>query len=324
MKDIYPVLAPSLASLLQLVQADIIRTVTEVRLRIAKPVMLVLDKKDIMLDEKGQVTEDITAAYLCTEDDLIKTMQLISKNSRYAIEEELRLGFITIKGGHRIGLCGQIALEESRIKTYKHISCMNIRMAREVKGCSQTVLPYIFEKHKLLNTLIISPPRCGKTTLLRDIVRNLSQGIQALGVRGLQIGIVDERSEVAACQNGIPTVDLGPRADVLDGCPKASGMLMLIRSMGPDAIVTDELGRLEDATAVQEAIHAGVSVIATVHGKNEREIKERPYIGDLVKNGYFDRYIMLDNTPQIGTITQISAKAGQVLYSLRKEGILCC
>lgn len=315
MKDIYPILAPQLAFMLQLVQADILLSVTEIRIRAAKPFMLVLNNTDFMIDTKGGLTENQAEAYLCTEDDLKKTLQLISKNSRYAVEEELRLGFITIKGGHRIGLCGQITLEEGRIKTFKHISGMNIRMAREVKGCSNKLLPYLFEDNKIVSTLIISPPRCGKTTLLRDIVRNLSYGIQALGVKGLQVGIIDERSEVAACEHGVPTVDLGPRADVLDACPKASGMLMLIRSMGPDVIVTDELGRLEDALAIQEAIHAGVSVIATVHGKDNQEIKKRPYIGDLVEKQYFDRYIVLSNIPKIGTVKEISAKTGKVLYS---------
>ncbi|MCE5287351.1 MAG: stage III sporulation protein AA [Pelosinus sp.] len=316
MKDIYPVLAPQLASILQLVQADILGAVTEIRIRTLKPLMLVLGNEDIMLSAAGQVTKSSHEAYLCTEDDLLKTLQLICKNSRYAVEEELRLGFITIKGGHRVGLCGQIALEQSRIKTFKHISGMNIRLAREVKGCSQKVLSYLFENNQIVSTLIISPPRCGKTTLLRDIIRNISKGIECLGVKGLQVGIVDERSEVAACQNGVPTVDLGPRVDVLDACPKASGMLMLIRSMGPEVLATDELGRQEDAIAVQEALHAGVSVIATVHGKDEKEIKERPYIGDLVKNHYFQRYIILDNTPKVGTVRRISSGTGKVLYCL--------
>lgn len=307
MKNIYPILAPQLASILRLVQADILSRVTEVRLRISRPLMLVFKDTDIMINLESALTENPDEAYLCTQDDLVKTLQLISKNSRYAVEEELRLGFLTIQGGHRIGFCGQIALEEGRIKTFKQISGMNIRIAREVKGCSEKILPYICDNKRVLSTLIISPPRCGKTTLLRDIIRNLSY-------KGLQVGIVDERSEVAACLEGVPTVDMGPRTDVLDACPKACGMLMLIRSMGPQVLATDELGRKEDALAVREALNAGVRVIATVHGTDEKEVLARPYIGELVKCQYFERYIILENTPQIGTVRRVISREGKALY----------
>jgi len=324
-KQICPVIAPRIAVSLQKLPTLHKAQITEIRLRTGLPVLTVMGITDSMLTEAGNPTENKEQALICSQDDLLRTMQIISRNSLYAFEEELRSGFITISGGHRIGVAGQALIEECHIKSLKNISSLNIRIARQVLGCAESIMPYLVtDEGKALSTLIISPPRCGKTTLLRDIARQFSTGLARLKLPGWQVGVVDERSEIGACQNGIPTMDLGPRTDVLDGCPKAIGMLMLIRSMSPQIIITDELGRAEDGAAVREALHSGVTVIASIHGSSHEDIKYRPHVGELIQNQYFDRYVVLSDRPKLGTIEQIVAvSSGDNLYS-NKGGIRIC
>lgn len=323
-QTIIPILSQPVADLIRKVPLPLLQQTTEIRLRVGQCIMLVLGTQDAILSPAGQPVIYGDQAYCCTSEDVAKTLQLISKNSLYAFEQEIKMGFLTVAGGHRVGLAGQALLQEGYLKALKNISCLNIRLARQIKGCADLILPYIIAgSNSIYNTLIISPPRCGKTTLVRDLVRQLSSGVESQNFSGVQIGLVDERSEIAACDHGVPTVDIGPRVDVLDGCPKAIGMLMLIRSMGPQVIVTDELGRSEDAEALREALNAGVKVIATVHGRDVADINRRPYIGDLVQERYFDRYVILDNSPSIGTIQQIIAvQDGDLLYN-RQEVRIC-
>ncbi|EAX47925.1 AAA ATPase [Thermosinus carboxydivorans Nor1] len=324
-KTVFPVLPHTIAALLRGVPPALLAQATEIRLRVNQPLLLGLGATDVMLTPAGQPTGRREQAYCCCYDDLIKTLQLISKNSLYAFEQELKLGFITIAGGHRVGLAGQVIVHDGTVKALKNATSMNIRLAREVKGCADPLMPYLIGPDgRLYSTLLISPPRCGKTTLLRDIIRQLSSGVRQLNFSGVQVGLVDERSEIAACVSGVPTMDLGPRVDVLDGCPKASGLLMLLRSMAPQVLVTDELGRGEDAAAIQEALHAGVVVVATVHGRDIAGIAQRPYVGELIKNGWFDRYVILSDTPTVGTIEQVIAAAdGRTLYRRPKEVRVC-
>ncbi|MGI6093317.1 MAG: stage III sporulation protein AA [Veillonellaceae bacterium] len=321
--QIFPILPPNIGTLLKRIPESHLAAVTEIRLRINKPLMLIVGSEDYMISSTGSLVGETRNAYFCTNDDISRTFQLISKNSIYALEQELKMGFLTARGGHRIGLTGQAIIVDGQLKAIKNINSLNIRLAREVKGCSCLVLPHIVKNGKrVLSTLIISPPRCGKTTILRDIIRNLSTRSSAFV--GVQVGVVDERSEIAASLNGISTVDLGDRVDVLDGCPKSEGMLILIRSMSPQVIATDELGREEDAYAVREALNAGISVIATIHGRSVAEVMERPYVGQLIKAKYFERYIILSDTPTIGTIQEIvDARTGNILYQ-HKTGVKAC
>jgi len=312
-KYIFPVLPPHLVTIISAVPTSQLAYLIEIRLRVNRPLLLVLGSVDIMLNSVGDIVNNLDGAYLCTREDINKILQAISKNSLYAFEQELKMGFLTIHGGHRVGLAGQAIVDGGEIKALKNISSLNIRMAREIKGCGDTIIPYMITGGKrILSTLVISPPCCGKTTLLRDLIRQISIGNNEF--RGQQVGVVDERSEVAACKNGIPTVDLGPRTDVLDGCPKASGMLMLIRSMSPAVVATDELGRAEDVCAVCEALNAGVSILATVHGRDINEVLQRPHVGELILHKYFERYIILSDQPKMGTIEKIIDKEYKILW----------
>jgi len=311
---IFPVLPSPIVGMIRAIPTGQLHALTEIRLRVNKPLLLVLGMKDMMVGPYGVIAMEQTTAYLCTREDINTTLQLISKNSLYAFEQEIKMGFLTIVGGHRVGLVGQAIVDDGKITALKNISSLNIRIAREVKGCADGVMPYLIGPgNRIVSTLIISPPCCGKTTLLRDLIRQISMGNR--DISGVQVGVVDERSEIAACKNGIPTVDVGVRTDVMDGCPKASGLLMLIRSMSPKVVATDELGRAEDVCAVREALHAGVSVLATVHGLTIQEVLQRPYVGELIQEKYFDRYVVLSNRPKIGTVEQIiDSKENKILW----------
>lgn len=198
----------------------------------------------------------------------------------------------------------------------KYISFINVRLSHQVKGCANVVLPYILKGNSIFHTLIISPPGCGKTTLLRDMIRQLSDGFHINGNRmlGLQIGVVDERSEIAACYMGMPQNELGIRTDVLDCCPKAVGMMLLIRSMAPQIIAVDEIGVGEDISSIHYAMGCGCKMIATVHGGSIDEVREKPLLGDLIQKHMFERYIILSNQKEVGRVEEIYDEFGTRLY----------
>lgn len=238
-----------------------------------------------------------------TQEDLLLLMEAACQGSLYAYEEELRMGYLTISGGHRIGFSGKAVLNDGGIQRIKNFNALNIRIASQRIGVASRVMPYIIDwKHgHPHHTLILSPPRAGKTTLLRDIARCLSTGSH-VGVKPFQVAVIDERSELAGCYQGIPQLDLGPNTDVLDGCPKAIGIMMAIRSMAPEVIITDEIGSPQDVTALQEALNAGVSVIASAHGGGLGDVLQRPVLRDLVNAGIFSRYLVLSTRHGPGTI----------------------
>lgn len=276
----------------------------EIRIREERPLMVISSGRDIMLTDKGMSTLDIKRAYSVSHEDITETLELISESSIYAFEDELRNGYITLRGGHRVGLAGRVIQEGRDIKTLRDISCMNIRVTRQLKGISDVVMGYICRPHRgVYNTMILSPPMAGKTTLLRDIVRNLSNGSRDRP--GLKVGVVDERSEIAGCYNGVPQNDIGIRTDVLDCCPKDVGMLMLIRSMSPEVICTDEIGRKSDVDAILEACNAGVGIITTIHAASVDELSRKPYVDILVSSGIFERFIVLGDSLGKGTIEAI-------------------
>ena len=258
----------------------------EVRLRPFRPLIIKYNGKEYFVSVRKKLTEDINDAYIVTGNDIRNTFLALSEFSTYAFEEEMRQGYITIAGGHRVGIAGKAVIENAKIKNMKYISFINIRVAGERHGCADRVLPYLFDGNNMFHTLIISPPGAGKTTLLRDIVRQVSNGCAL--VCGKNVGVVDERSEIAACYHGIPQNDVGIRTDVIDGCPKAEGMMMLVRSMSPDVIAVDEIGTAQDMEAVSYAMTCGCSVIATLHGNEIKNIRNNKNIISV-----FGRYVIL-------------------------------
>ena len=253
---------------------------------------------------------DHDGKYVVTREDLKETMEYISGYSLYSYEDEMRQGFLTVQGGHRVGVTGKVILDGNEIQGMKYISCINVRLAHEIQGCADKVMSYIRTEKWVANTLIVSPPRCGKTTLLRDIIRQLSNGWA--NTPGLTVGVVDERSELAGCYQGIPQNDLGMRTDVLDCCPKSEGMQMLVRSMSPDVVAVDELGCEEDFKAVESVIHCGCKLIATAHGNCLEDVLDQPFFYKLMTEKVFERYIILDKNDQAGCLEAVLDENGQV------------
>lgn len=287
----------------------------EIRLRMNAPLLIIYANQESFITEDAMISDNPRKAIIITKNEIKETMEYISNYSLYAFEDEIRQGFITINGGHRIGIAGKTIMEDDVIKGMKHISFINIRLAHQVKGCANPVLPYLFNEQAsgIFHTLIISPPRCGKTTLLRDIIRQLSNGSNQHP--GMSIGVVDERSEIGACYMGTPQNELGMRTDILDCCPKAKGMMMLIRSMSPQIIAVDEIGSKEDMDAIDYVIGCGCKLIATVHGSSIEDIKNKPILGELVKKKLFERYIILSNIKGVGHLEEIYDTEGRRLYT---------
>lgn len=278
----------------------------EIRIRLGKPLMIHTNRSDYMVTKTGAITSNADDALIVSREDCEKTIQLLSNYSIYAIEEELKSGYITLKGGHRVGIVGRGIVERGSIRALKNISGFNIRIARQVIGAADNLMEHIIKnENDIYNVLIISPPQCGKTTLLRDIIRQLSSGVLKYGIRGLKVGLVDERSEIAGSYQGIPQNDVGIRTDVLDACPKSQGLIMLIRSMSPQVVATDEIGSRADIEAIYEALNAGIRMVTTIHGDGLDDVLNRPFINEVIKNRVFERLVVLNSKFGPGTIKEI-------------------
>ncbi len=278
----------------------------EIRLRAGRPLFLTYDGGECFLRRKNE------EPYVVSREDLKETLQYVSGYSLYAYEEELRQGFLSVQGGHRVGVTGKVILDGDKIRGMKYISCINVRLAHQIKGCAQPVLPFIRQGNSVCHTLIVSPPRCGKTTLLRDMIRLVSNGYEDLP--GQTVGVVDERSELAGCWQGIPQNDLGMRTDILDGCPKAEGMQMLLRSMSPAVVAVDELGREEDYRAVESVVRCGCKLLATAHGSSVADILEQPFFQKLARERVFERYVLLGKNERAGIVEGIFDRDGKPCF----------
>lgn len=254
----------------------------EIRFRLNQPIELIFDQHVEWIESCKP-----------TKNDSVFVLNQLSQHSLYRMEDELREGYMTIEGGHRVGLAGKVNTWEGAVKAVQHITFLNIRIAKQSIGVANSTLPYIYQ-NKYLNTLVIGPPQSGKTTLIRDMTRLISTGWK--NVFPKKVGVIDERSEIGASIKGIPQHDLGRRTDVLDACPKAEGMMMMIRSMSPEVIVVDEIGNEQDVKALLEAINAGVTIFCTMHGQALTELKKRPSLKPIFDHHIFKRFIVMDRS----------------------------
>ena len=309
-QQILKILPRTLQAIVHAEQLDF-RFLQEIRLRTGQPITVLYKGEEVLLPRRLESKRRVL------QEEIRETVEYICNYSLYAYENELRQGFVTVEGGHRIGLAGQVILENGRVKNMKYISSINIRISHEVMHCADPIFPYITRQRELYHTLIISPPRCGKTTLLRDLIRQVSDGNR--WVKGCTVGVVDERSELGGCYLGQAQNNLGMRTDILDCCPKAEGMIMLIRSMAPQVIAVDEIGAFEDIHSIEYAMHCGCRMVATVHGASIAEIQKKPFFEQMIKQKRFERYVVLGNTHHIGEIEGIYDERGSLIYREQTE-----
>ncbi len=278
--------------------------ITEIRIRTDKPILIYCGEKEYIIRDKEMV-------YIPNRKTMKNIMEYISEFSIYAFEEEIRQGFLTLRGGHRVGISGKPVIKDGKIISFQHVTGFNFRIAHEMIGAAEKMVPHLFGGGGIRNTLIISPPGYGKTTMLRDMIRVLSDGSSEQP--GMTIGVVDERSELGGSYLGIPQNDLGMRTDLLDACPKSEGMMLLIRSMSPQIIAVDELGGQVDALAVKTCIRCGCKMIATVHGSNLEEISLRDDLRELLSDGVFERFLLLKKS--------MEGKHYYMLYNQKMQAI---
>ncbi|MFR0922352.1 MAG: stage III sporulation protein AA [Clostridia bacterium] len=261
----------------------IIDELQEIRMRTDRPIILRLREKDFILQ------------YNIPQSEILQIVERLCENSIYAYKNQICEGFITVKGGHRVGLTGSCVIENGKIVNVKYISSLNFRIAREVLNCSTRVLREIIdiENKSIYNTILVAPPGRGKTTILRDVIRRLSNGIDEINFKGKTCGVVDERGEIAAMYKGVPQNDVGIRTDIIENVTKNQGIHMLVRTMAPEIIACDEIGSSDDVEAIHYALYSGVKGIFTMHGKNIEDIKNNRQIYELIENREIQKVVFL-------------------------------
>lgn len=284
--------------------------IREIRLRTGRGLILETSEGERMLDASGRAVISEKEAYRVTEADVKNALELLTGYSLYAFEEELRQGYFTVEGGHRIGVAGRGVVENGHVQRMGTIASINFRVAHECKGCSEELFRSLYGDGQYYHTLLFAPAGCGKTTFLRDLIRLLSNA-------GQRVGVADERSELAACHYGIPQHDLGMRTDVMDGCPKAEAMMMLLRSMTPQILAADEIGMEADVFAIRAAVGSGCKVVASAHGGSFEELVRNPVLRTLWEERRFERYVCLEKIKNSFGVKEIYDEDGRKIGNLK-------
>lgn len=262
----------------QLIQNNIgqfeMNELEEIRIRVSKPIILKLANREKIIN------------YKVSTQDILKILENITENSLYSYQKQICSGYISLKGGHRVGITGNVVMEDEKVININYIYSLNFRIAKQVLGAADYIKEKVIENNNIYNTLIVSPPGAGKTTILRDLIRQISNN--------KTIGVVDERGEIAAMYKNEPQNDMGLKVDILSNISKDIGIRMLVRSMAPDIICADEIGTKNDVEAIKYAVTSGVKGIFTAHGNNIESIKNSPILKELIEMRLIDRIIFLD------------------------------
>ena len=265
-------------------------TVREIRMRSGKPLALTCDNGTFFLKKNGLPTRTANDTLICSCDDIKNTVMRACNGSVYSCQEQINRGFITISGGHRIGICGTAVYTDGVISCIKQISALNIRIAKQYFGAADELCE-VFKRYGVRNTLIVGTVSSGKTTVLRDIARSLSSDEGFMKT----VCVIDERNEICGYSGGKPSFDTGAMCDCLSGYKKADGIDIAVRTMSPDIIVFDELSGSKELSAVDDCFNCGVNVIASVHAKDEDDFCRKPLTQHILKTGCFDYFVFLEN-----------------------------
>ena len=271
----------------------------EIRLRAGRKVSVLLAEGELVIGEKTITAEDLNAV-----------LEVATGASAYSVRDSVKAGYVTAKGGYRIGLCGSAVVKNGEADGFRELSSLAIRIPREVTGISRNVIGELIKDGQFSSTLIISPPGGGKTTFLRDMVRILSDGDSEAGFRGKRVSLADERGEIACLYKGIPGRNVGIHTDVLDGCPKAQAVMILLRAMNPQIIAIDEITAPEDISVISQAANCGVSLIATAHAESLDDLKRRCLYRQILDSGVFENAVLIEKTGSRRKYTAIKLKGG--------------
>lgn len=295
-----PYLSSSVAGLIEKLNSNEWLDIEEIRLRSGEPLTVGIWGESCFVTPVGGITNYESDAYTVSSEEVQTAFGRVCENSVYAHLEEIRQGFITIRGGHRVGICGKAVCDGKEIKTFREISSLNFRIAQQIIGIADGIIDKIIDGETIKSTLLIAPPQMGKTTLLRDIIRQISD-------RGFKCGVTDDRGELAAMYGGVPCNDIGAQTDVIDGAPKAEAIELLLRTMSPKVIAGDEIVSDEDVAALRIAAGTGVKIIATTHGSSTEEVLSRRVLKPMFEDKIFDSAIVIRrdfSTPESVTYTE--------------------
>lgn len=255
----------------------------ELRLRLQRPFAVSMCNRQLIPIQ----------SMIITPRDIEDSFKQVCEYSIHTYSRELAQGFITVRGGHRVGICGTAVVKSGEIESIKDISGLNIRIARQVLGCANEITDTL-TCHGIASILLIGAPSSGKTTILRDLCRQIG--------KKHKLSIIDERGEIAASYRGTPQNDVGENSDVLDGYPKSAGVITALRALSPQVIVCDEIGGEDDCQSLRSGVHSGVKLLATAHADSVEDIYRRKHIAALLFEGAFDYIVLLSG----GKVKQIS------------------